>query len=263
MKKSRAMSSPLNKLIIVLAVCSVTVSGNSLLAQQFQPAPNAHYRNHAMMPPGQVGSQMLLRGGPIPGYFQPTQVRCPQGGKIAIASQGQFAAGTPSILDAGLLIGSVYRFKVTEIPGLPGVELYPTIELLDRLNPPAGLATRFPIPIHLTQQELEMAAEGLFVTRVIYLEDPTNPVVIQDQANRQRFFDVRFNEDPLRVADQLGRPMAILRLGSKQPRMDRQTGRFMFSSPPARAITPKLQTQVPHERLERAIISTPSIGRLR
>ena len=73
---------------------------------------------------------MLLRGGPIPGYFQPTQVRCPQGGKIAIASQGQFAAGTPSILDAGLLIGSVYRFKVTEIPGLPGVELYPTIELL-------------------------------------------------------------------------------------------------------------------------------------
>ena len=67
------MISPLNKLIIVLAVCSVTVSGNSLLAQQFQPAPNAHYRNHAMMPPGQVGSQMLLRGGPIPGYFQPLQ----------------------------------------------------------------------------------------------------------------------------------------------------------------------------------------------
>ena len=83
-----------------------------------------------------------------------------------------------------------------------------------------------------------MAAEGLFVTRVIYLEDPTNPVVIQDQANRQRFFDVRFNEDPLRVADQLGRPMAILRLGSKQPRMDRQTGRFMFSSPPARRLLP-------------------------
>ena len=137
------------------------------------------------------------------------------------------------------------------------------MELLDRLHPPAGLETRFPIPIHLTAQELRMAAEGLFVTRVIYLEDPTNPVAIQDQADRQRFFDVRFNEDPLRVADQLGRPMAILRIGSKQPRMDRQTGRFMFSSPPVRSIMPPEQASIPADKLKRAIISTPSIGRLR
>ncbi|MAX21908.1 MAG: hypothetical protein CMJ60_07015 [Planctomycetaceae bacterium] len=108
-----------------------------------------------------------------------------------------------------------------------------------------------------------MAAEGLFVTRVIYLEDPTNPVVVQDEANRQRFFDVRFNEDPLRVADELGRPMAILRMGSKQPRIDRQTGRFLFSSPPVHSIMPVEQSNVPAKQLERAIISTPSIGRLR
>lgn len=206
---------------------------------------------------------MLLRGGPVPGYFQPTQIRCPQGGSIAIATNGTFAGGTPSVLNAGLLIGSPYRLKITEIPGLPGVELYPTVELLDRLHPPVGLEIRFPIPIHLTSQELRMAAEGLFVTRVIYLEDPTNPVVIQDQANRQRFLDVRFNEDPLRVADQLGRPMAILRIGSKQPRMDRQTERFMFSSPPVRSIMPLQQSSIPADKLERAIISTPSIGRLR
>ena len=257
------MTSPPKILTTTLTVLAVLFSGTTLMAQQFRPAPGAHYRNHAMMPPGQVGSQMLLRGGPIPGYFQPTQVQCPQGGKIAIASEGRFAVGTPSVLNAGLLIGNPYRFKVTEIPGLPGVELYPTVELLDRLHPPAGLATRFPIPIHLTAQELRMAAEGLFVTRVIYLEDPTNPVVIQDEANRQRFFDVRFNEDPLRVADQLGRPMAILRIGSKQPRMDQQTGRFMFSSPPVLSIMPPQQTRIPQQRLNQAIISTPSIGRLR
>ena len=257
------MMSSLQKITIATTVCCLWLATDSLLAQQFRPAPNAHYPNNALMPPGQVGSQMLLRGGPIPGYFQPTQLRCPQGGSIAIATNGKFAGGTPSVLNAGLLIGSPYRLKITEIPGLPGVELYPTVELLDRLHPPAGLETRFPIPIHLTAQELRMAAEGLFVTRVIYLEDPTNPVAIQDQADRQRFFDVRFNEDPLRVADQLGRPMAILRIGSKQPRMDRQTGRFMFSSPPVRSIMPPEQSSIPADKLKRAIISTPSIGRLR
>ena len=257
------MISSFQNLTIAFTVLAVFTGANSLHAQQFRPAPNAHYPNHALMPPGHVGSQMLLRGGPIPGYFQPTQVRCPQGGKIAVANEGKFVAGQPSTLNVGLLIGSPYRFKITEIPGLPGTELFPTVELLDRLHPPAGLETRFPIPIHLTAQELRMAAEGMFITRVIYLEDPTNPVVVQDDANRQRFFDVRFNEDPLRVADQLGRPMAILRMGSKQPRMDRQTGRFMFSSPPVRTIMPVKQSNVPEDQLQRAIISTPSIGRLR
>lgn len=257
------MNSSLQKLTIAIMAITVLTTVHSLQAQQFRPAPGVHYPNHGLMAPGQAGSQMLLRGGPIPGYFQPAQIRCPQGGKVAIASAGKFAAGAPSVLNVGLLIGTPYRFKITEIPGLPGVEIFPTVELLDRLYPPAGLATRFPIPIHLTAQELRMAAEGLFVTRVIYLEDPTNPVVIQDQENRQRFFDVRFNEDPLRVADQLGRPMAILRIGSKQPRMDRQTGRFMFSSPPFRTIAPQQPSNISRERLEQAIISTPSIGRLR
>lgn len=257
------MISSLQKLTIALTVLAVLSGTDALDAQQFRPAPNAHYPNHALMPPGQIGSQMLFPGGPIPGYFQPAQIRCPQGGKISVATEGKFLAGRPSILNVGLLIGSPYRFKITEIPGLPGTELFPTVELLDRLHPPAGLETRFPIPIHLTAQELRMAAEGLFVTRVIYLEDPTNPVVVQDEANRQRFFDVRFNEDPLRVADELGRPMAILRMGSKQPRIDRQTGRFLFSSPPVHSIMPVEQSNVPAKRLERAIISTPSIGRLR
>ena len=128
------MISSLQRFTIAITVCCVWLAADSLRAQQFRPAPNAHYPNHALMPPGQVGSQMLLRGGPVPGYFQPTQIRCPQGGSIAIATNGTFAGGTPSVLNAGLLIGSPYRLKITEIPGLPGVELYPTVELLDRLH---------------------------------------------------------------------------------------------------------------------------------
>ena len=72
-----------------------------------------------------------------------------------------------------------------------------------------------------------MAAEGLFVTKSYIWKTQRIPSSFRTRLIAS-VFDVRFNEDPLRVADQLGRPMAILRLGSKQPRMDRQTGRFMF-----------------------------------
>ncbi len=34
------------------------------------------------------------------------------------------------------------------------------------------------------------------------------------------------------MADALGRPMAILRIGSRVPEQDNATGRFLFDSPP-------------------------------
>ena len=78
-------------------------------------------------------------------------------------------------------IGYVYRLQVTSIPNNDGVDIYPTIELIDRLYPPPGLALRFPIPIDLTQDELELAASGAFVTRVIYVEDPLHALPIARQ----------------------------------------------------------------------------------
>ena len=50
--------------------------------------------------------------------------------------------------------------------------MYPTIEVINRLYPPQGLENHFPVPVHFTLEELEMALSGRMVTRVIYLEDP-------------------------------------------------------------------------------------------
>ena len=63
-----------------------------------------------------------------------------------------------------------------------------------------------------------MALNGKFVTRVIYLEDPLNAVPVATGADKpQSFFEVRPTDDPLAIADQLGRPVAILRLGGRLP----------------------------------------------
>ncbi len=79
-----------------------------------------------------------------------------------------------------------------------------------------------------------MAAEGKFVTRVIYLEDPNLALPVSDKLDSDtRWFDVRPGEDPLVTADNLGRPIAILRLGARLPDASGPDCAFVYGAPPA------------------------------
>lgn len=196
-----------------------------------QRAP-VHYFHSAHLPPGTVGQGQLLRGGPLPGYFQPVEVQGPPGARISFAADGQFLDPQPAPARAGMLIGAVYRFKVTNIPRREGFEVFPTIEVVNRTYPPQGMAEQFPIPIQLTQEDLELALDGNFVLRVIFLENPNLALPVQSDPQRQLVYDVLGTEDPLEVADRLGRPMAILRIGSRIPDGREVSPRFLYGSPP-------------------------------
>ncbi|MEQ8786049.1 MAG: hypothetical protein RIC55_07105 [Pirellulaceae bacterium] len=214
------------------AACLVALLAAATFAQGQEP--NAHYLYGANLPPGAVALSQLQRGGPLSGYFQPVELYCPEGGEISLEMQGHFVdaadAGAPRVR-AGMLIGPVYRAKVTNIPEHPGAEVYPTIEVVNRLFPPPGEAAKFPIPIHITQNELEMAMEGHFVTRVVYLENPATALPVREDPKFQRYFEVHPRQDALQVADELGRPMAILRMGSRVPDRNGQMG-MDYGSPP-------------------------------
>lgn len=194
--------------------------------------PPIHYFQSADMAPGAVGAGQLMRGGPLPGYFQPVRITAPAGAEVALSLDGIFDVPQPNPICVGLLVGRVYRLKITNIPNYAGSEVFPSIEIINRLFPPLGQETRFPIPVELTREELDLAMRGHYVTRVIYLEDPRNALPHVEAAQQQRYFDVGPRQDPLRVADELGRPMAILRIGSRVPESDVTTGRFLFDSPP-------------------------------
>src|SRR5262245_42559030 len=131
-----------------------------------------HYLNKADSPPGVIGQRQLQRGGPLPGYFQPVEVTAPKGSLVSVAAEGGFSDQQGDKLLAGMLIGQVYRLKVSNIELHEGQEVFPTIEVIDRLYPPPGQAFRFPIPIELTLEEIEMALDGRYVLRVIYIEEP-------------------------------------------------------------------------------------------
>jgi len=228
-RKLRSRRNPVRVAGAVIATVLAWASGEARLAAD---PPPVHYNHAGVMPPGAIGSQQLTRGGPLPGYFQPVEIRGPKGSLIAPAAGGGFEADRPEVLIAGMLIGSVYRLRVTNIPLQEGIEVYPTVEIIDRTYPPIGQEIKFPIPIDLTQEELEMAASGRFVTRVIYLEDPEAAVPVAREANEQAYFEVKDGDNPLDVADSLGRPMAILRMGARVPDASGPDAAFLYGCPP-------------------------------
>lgn len=187
-----------------------------LASTAYAQAPR-HYGHSINLPPGTIAQGQLAHIPALHGYVQPVEIIAPKGARVAVRQQGRFATSTAGPLRMGLFIGPVYHLQVTNIPFQTGYEVYPTVELVNRLYPPEGSKLRFPIPIQLTQEELEMALSGRFVTRVIYLEDSANALGQRSDPELQDYFETPANDDPLQVADRLGRPMAILRMGSRVP----------------------------------------------
>lgn len=168
----------------------------------------------------------------MPGYFQPVLIRCAESVRISVAAGGAFAAPEPTPVMVGLLVAPVYRFKLTDIPFREGEELFPTVEVIDRVYPPTNRTPRFAIPIDITQQDMELALDGHFVTRVVYVEDPENAVPNPEPTGHVAWHDVAPGDDPLVAADHLGRPAAIVRIGGRVPMVSGPDQRFLHGSPP-------------------------------
>ena len=214
------------------AMLVVVLSCSSAAANLRAAEPPVHYLNAGNLTPGAIGSQQLQRGGPLPGYFQPVEIKAPPGALVSTAAAGGFEAPQSAPLLAGMLIGAVYRLRLTNIPGQQGYEVYPTIEVIDRLYPPIGQEFRFPIRIDLSQDELELALQGKFVTRVVYLEEPKASLPMAQSPSDQSVFEVGEGDNPLDVADSLGRPVAIVRLGGRLPGAEGPDEQFLYGSPP-------------------------------
>jgi len=224
-----------------MVVLLTLVLAGPLSAQE----PGVHYLHQGMMPPGAIGGLQLQRGGPLPGFFQPVEIKAPYGALISLAVEGQFDQPQKAPMRAGMLIAPVYRIRVTGIPRHPGEEVFPTIEIINRLYTPRGQERRFAIPIDLTQEDLELALQGKFVTRVIYLEDAEAALPVQDPKG-QNWFEVGPGRDPLAMADRLGRPVAIVRMGGRLPTDGQDPGMdFLYGCPPMQKFAPRIKILKP------------------
>lgn len=111
--------------------------------------------------------------------------------------------------------GAIYRLKVTNIPGRPGVELYPTVEVGRALPRSNAFLAHNAIPVQFSDEDLDQVLTGNFVTKVIYLPDPEFQELAL--AGVETLVSTRLDPgvDPIVEADRRGSILAIVRMGNK------------------------------------------------
>ncbi len=183
------------------------------------------------IPTGQIGAlqSVVERNRP----FQPIQWKLPEGVKIAVAQSGAFRETPDGSNEFALQLGSVYRFKIFGVATYPGQALYPTLEIIGKLNPPEGKLWEFPVEIEVPMRDIALALRGNFVTRVVFVENSENAASVDaSDSNENLVFDVPQGIDPVVAAGLRGRALAILRIGSREPDGEpNATDPFFFGLP--------------------------------
>jgi hypothetical protein len=181
-----------------------------------------HGRCRGCGPGGGWGNDMAMAGGMGLGMggYPTSQIGF-------IGSDGMnvhWDVGGPGLFDSEALVvpgrynfpqGAIYRLKLTDIPGYPGVELYPTLEVAPTVpRTEAFIAHNF-IPFQLDDNDFKQVLSGNFVTKVIYLPDAEYQELAL--AGVETLVSTRLDPgvDPIVEADRRGSILAIIRLGNK------------------------------------------------
>lgn len=67
------------------------------------------------------------------------------------------------------LQAATYRFKLSSIPGRPGLELNATLEVVPSNTKTRRFLERFPVPLAFTAEDLGQVTSGKYLVKVVYL----------------------------------------------------------------------------------------------
>ena len=111
--------------------------------------------------------------------------------------------------------GAIYRLKLTNVPGRPGVELYPTLEIGPSTPRTDAYLAHTRVRMQFTEEDFDQVQSGNFVTKAIYLPDPEFQELAL--AGVETLVSTRLDPgvDPIVEADRRGAILAIVRLGNK------------------------------------------------
>src|SRR5262249_38773729 len=116
------------------------------------------------------------------------------------------------IATVGLERGVGYRLHLWNINQRPGAELFPVIEVVGHLHRPREIDPgKYPIRVVFTDEDLwDVVDRGRLVTKVIYLEEPEQAIPIKLKKDQIPVVTINPTENPLKVAQALGRVIPIL-----------------------------------------------------
>jgi hypothetical protein len=140
--------------------------------------------------------------------------------------------------------GYIYRLKLTDIPGRPGVQLYPTIEVAPSTPATDAYLTHNPIPVQFTAEDFDQVIDGgNFVTKVLYLPDPKFQELAIPGVETLVSTRLEPGVDPILEADKRGTILLIVRLGGidlemQSPGVSYPAGVGGVAPPPGTVILP-------------------------
>jgi hypothetical protein len=206
------------KLALVATLVVPAIAGSAAAQSPVKELRGTYQPLNQLAQPGTAGYWSAAIGRAIPGCFQPIKVILPTSGTVTFY-EGPSAHPVPVVAPAqmGVAVGYTYRMKLSDLPDYPGVELYPSVEVLDRLCAAQTCGhSQFPVPLEFTREEIEFAIRGRLVTKVIYLEQP-QMAYFNSETSRNGILDVPPRRNLMAAADQAGRPMLLVRLGGRVP----------------------------------------------
>jgi hypothetical protein len=169
---------------------------------------------------GSGGNNCYDGGGYMPGPVPTSQIAFLGSDGVQIAwdssGGGQFDS-IPLVIPGrqDFYQGGIYRLKLSNLSGRPGVVLYPTLEVGPVTPRTDAFLAHSPIPVQFTEEDFDQALSGNFVTKVIYLPDPEFQELAL--AGAETLVSTRLDPgvDPIAEADRRGSILAIVRLGNK------------------------------------------------
>ena len=216
--------------MIRLLAVSVALTFTTLASAQQVAYPglaNSYVPFSQRSPSGAIGRTFTTVNPSLRGMLQTVQWDVPGDATVTTYAGGRSVdlAGTEPI---AVEVGHLHRFRVSFNDGLRQQDLFPSVELIDRLHPPEGRDAEFPVILELTDRDIEAYREGQMVTKVVYVQ-PRNADYISPILTRLPTTLLPLDGNVIKEAILRGRPIAIVRLGGREPMPGETDGAFFGS----------------------------------
>ncbi|MCS7167751.1 MAG: hypothetical protein RMI91_10695 [Gemmatales bacterium] len=231
-----------------------------------------------MVPQGQVYAPGALNLAQPPFAIRRSQVyfAAPKAAKIGWYAQSPThdRDGRPILVPYTLDIpgrynfiqGAIYRIKLYNIPGRPGLELYPTLEVVPSNPKTEAFLAHNAIPVEFTDEDFDQVLNGNFITKVIYLPDPRFQGPLGAGPEELTSTRLEPGQDPIAEAYKRGHILLVVRMGGIQletpnsPPLD-NPGPYGPPQPPQPQLPPGVTPPVPAGKPSAPPLSAPQLPR--
>jgi hypothetical protein len=110
---------------------------------------------------------------------------------------------------------AIYRLKLSDLPDYPGVDLYPTLEVVPANQRAMTFLAHSSVPVCVTADDFRMVNAGNYVVKVIYLPDPQfQDIAVGGGSCELISTQLEPGQDPIAEACKRGSILLIARLGN-------------------------------------------------